>query len=43
MKKLMMASAATALMATGALADGHSPVKIGIILGFTGPIESLTP
>ena len=43
MKKLLMATAATALAATGAMADGHSPVKIGIILGFTGPIESLTP
>ena len=44
MKKLMMATAATALMAGAAFADGHqSDVKIGIILGFTGPIESLTP
>ena len=44
MKKLMMASAATALMASGALADGHAEeIKLGIILGFTGPIESLTP
>ncbi|MEL7090615.1 MAG: ABC transporter substrate-binding protein [Pseudomonadota bacterium] len=43
MKKLLMASAATALVAPGAMADGHSPVKIGVILGFTGPIESLTP
>ena len=24
------------------MADGHS-IKMGIILGFTGPIESLTP
>ena len=43
MKKLMMATAATAIMATGALADGHSEVKIGVILGFTGPLESITP
>ena len=44
MKKLLMASAATALMAGSAYADGHAKdVKIGIILGFTGPIESLTP
>ena len=44
MKHLLMATAATALMAGGALADGHATdVKIGIILGFTGPIESLTP
>ncbi|MFL4471152.1 ABC transporter substrate-binding protein [Tateyamaria armeniaca] len=44
MKKLMMATAATALMAGSAYADGHATeVKIGVILGFTGPIESLTP
>ncbi|MCG7574760.1 ABC transporter substrate-binding protein [Phaeobacter sp. CNT1-3] len=42
MKKFLMASAATALMAGGAMADGHS-VKLGVMLGFTGPIESLTP
>lgn len=42
MKKFLMASAATALMAGGAMADDHA-VKLGIILGFTGPIESLTP
>ncbi|MEL6466241.1 MAG: ABC transporter substrate-binding protein [Pseudomonadota bacterium] len=41
MKKLLMASAATALMAGAASAADD--VKIGIILGFTGPIESLTP
>ncbi len=40
MKKLLMASAATALIAGAAAADD---VKIGVILGFTGPIESLTP
>ncbi len=44
MKKLLLATTATALMATGAFADGHAKdVKIGIILGFTGPIESITP
>ena len=43
MKKFLLASAATALMSGAAFADGHGPVKIGIILGFTGPIESLTP
>lgn len=42
MKKLLMATAATALTAGAAIADSHE-VKIGIILGFTGPIESLTP
>ncbi|MEL6808285.1 MAG: ABC transporter substrate-binding protein [Pseudomonadota bacterium] len=40
MKKFMMATAATALMAGTAYAED---IKIGVILGFTGPIESLTP
>ena len=43
MKKLLAATAATALMATTAFSGGHSNIKIGVILGFTGPIESLTP
>ena len=43
MKKFLLASAAS-LAATGALAEAHGEtVKIGVILGFTGPIESLTP
>lgn len=42
MKRLLMASAATALCTTAAFAGGHGEIKIGIILGFTGPIESLT-
>lgn len=40
MKRLLLASAATALLAGGAMAD---EVKMGILLGFTGPIESITP
>lgn len=40
MKKLLLASAAAALFAGQASAQ---EIKIGIILGFTGPIESLTP
>ncbi len=40
MKKLMTATAAAALLAGGAYAED---IKIGVILGFTGPIESLTP
>lgn len=40
MKKLMMTSALVAGLATGALAED---VKIGVALGYTGPIESLTP
>ncbi|MZR13114.1 ABC transporter substrate-binding protein [Maritimibacter sp. DP07] len=44
MKKLLLASAATALVASAASAESHmSEVKFGILLGFTGPIESLTP
>ncbi|MDF1801305.1 ABC transporter substrate-binding protein [Thalassovita sp.] len=44
MKKFLMATAATALMAGAALAGSHgNEVKLGVILGFTGPIESLTP
>ncbi|MEM7545677.1 MAG: ABC transporter substrate-binding protein [Pseudomonadota bacterium] len=43
MKKTLIAAAAAALaMAGAANADGHE-VKIGVILGFTGPLESITP
>ena len=42
MKRLLLASAATALCTSAAFAGGHGEIKIGIILGFTGPIESLT-
>ena len=40
MKKLLAATAATALLSGAAMAE---EIKIGIILGFTGPIESITP
>ena len=40
MKKLLSMSAALLMVAAPALADD---VKIGVILGYTGPIESLTP
>ncbi|ALG90256.1 MULTISPECIES: ABC transporter substrate-binding protein [Actibacterium] len=44
MKKLLLGTALSAVTATAALAASHSnEVKLGIILGFTGPIESLTP
>jgi branched-chain amino acid transport system substrate-binding protein len=44
MKKLLLATAAVALTAGTAFAGGHAKeVKLGIIFGFTGPIESLTP
>ncbi len=39
MKKLLLTAAATSLIASGALAED---IKLGIIFGFTGPIESLT-
>ncbi|MBD3764603.1 MAG: ABC transporter substrate-binding protein [Rhodobacterales bacterium] len=40
MKKMMTATAMVALMAGAATAQD---VKIGILLGFTGPLESITP
>ncbi|EBA07204.1 ABC transporter substrate-binding protein [Sagittula stellata] len=44
MKKLLLAASAAALASGAAHAESHmSEVKIGIILGFTGPIESITP
>ncbi|SNR52571.1 ABC transporter substrate-binding protein [Puniceibacterium sediminis] len=44
MKKMLLASVATVLTAGTAFAASHSSeAKIGVILGFTGPIESLTP
>jgi branched-chain amino acid transport system substrate-binding protein len=44
MKKILMASAATMALAGTAHADAHgNGVTLGVILGFTGPIESLTP
>ncbi|MEP2639377.1 ABC transporter substrate-binding protein [Roseobacter sp.] len=43
MKKMLLASTAAALTATTALAGGHAKeVKLGVLLGYTGPIESLT-
>jgi len=44
MKKILMASAATMALSGAAFADAHgNSVSIGVILGFTGPIESITP
>ena len=44
MKKMMMATSAATMIAAGAFAAGHSEeIKIGVILGFTGPLESITP
>ncbi len=42
MKSLLLAGAATLALTGTAYADAHA-VKVGVILGFTGPIESLTP
>ena len=41
-KKTLLAAAAATLIAGTAYAGGHEE-KVGVILGFTGPIESLTP
>ncbi len=44
MKKFLLASAATMALTGAAAADGHQgDVTLGVILGFTGPIESITP
>lgn len=44
MKRILLATTMVAAMTSGAFADGHSKeIKMGLILGFTGPIESLTP
>lgn len=40
MKKLLLATAATALMAGAGFAED---AKLGILLGFTGPLETITP
>lgn len=43
MKKLLLSAAVVSLaMASSAHAAAHA-VKIGVLLGFTGPIESMTP
>jgi branched-chain amino acid transport system substrate-binding protein len=40
MKRILLATVASAVLATAAAAE---PVNLGIILGFTGPLESITP
>jgi branched-chain amino acid transport system substrate-binding protein len=42
MKKLMLATAASALLVAAPAAKADT-VNVGILLGFTGPIESITP
>lgn len=41
MKRLLLATSATLML--GSMASAQETANIGIILGFTGPIESLTP
>ena len=43
MKKQLLAAALTAALATTSFANAADTIKVGVILGFTGPIESLTP
>ena len=43
MKTLLTATAVAALAAGGAVAQDSDTVTLGIIIGFTGPIESLAP
>lgn len=40
MKRLLLATAATALVAGAAQAED---VKVGVLLGFTGPLETTVP
>ena len=42
MKKILLASTAATLLASNAFADGHE-INIGVLMGFTGPTESLAP
>lgn len=44
MKKFLSATAMTAVMAASAQAGSHSEtIKIGVMMAFTGPLESLAP
>ncbi|MGB1238706.1 MAG: ABC transporter substrate-binding protein, partial [Pseudomonadales bacterium] len=43
MKKHILAAALSAAMAASGAASAADDIKVGVILGFTGPIESLTP
>ncbi len=42
MKRIVLATLAASALATNAFGAGHE-IKIGVILGFTGPLESITP
>ncbi|RFU14575.1 branched-chain amino acid ABC transporter substrate-binding protein [Rhodobacteraceae bacterium W635] len=44
MKKLLLATAATAALTGAAFAEGHGDgITLGVAFGFTGPLESLAP
>ncbi len=44
LKHLLATTTALSLASGAAWADGHGgPVRIGVLMGFTGPVESLTP
>ncbi|MTI10668.1 ABC transporter substrate-binding protein [Curvivirga aplysinae] len=43
MKKLLMSGVTALALAAGAASAQAEDIKVGVILGFTGPIESLTP
>lgn len=43
MKKHLLTAALAAALATTSFAHAADTIKVGVILGFTGPIESLTP
>ncbi len=42
MKKILLASTAATMLASGAYANMHE-INIGVLMGFTGPTESLAP
>lgn len=43
MRKSLLAAVSVLALTVGAQAGGHLDVKMGVLLSFTGPIESLTP
>jgi len=43
MNRKLIATAAVALAMSGAVQAADDEIQVGVILGFTGPIESLTP
>lgn len=42
MKKILLASTAATMLATNTFAAGHE-INVGVLMGFTGPTESLSP